>query len=112
MQAIQSSIRTAIIIDALDECDKPNELLRVLREVSIGSSSVKIFLSSQMHIGVDAIFGDPFCVTIDTENESDIEYFIKKELVVPERRKDTESGMTDDLAERLGEVLLKYARGM
>ena len=112
IQAIQSSVRTIIIVDALDECDKPNELLRALRDITIRSSGVNLFLSSQMHIVVDTIFDDPISVTINTENASDIEYFIKKELVSPERRKDTGSGMTDDLAERLGAVLFEYAHGM
>lgn len=92
-----------IVIDALDECSDSWILLSSLNDIlSSPKGSVKIFLSSRMHVEVSDCF--PQCVTISPEaNRADVRHYIRTEVAKRER---------PDLEERLIDILSRRAQHM
>jgi hypoxanthine phosphoribosyltransferase len=78
-------MRITIIIDALDECkDGGYELLKYLKSIlSSRPQSVRLLLSSQMHVQVAPYFRDDEIQSIEinpTRTIDDMQNFIKKEM--------------------------------
>lgn len=78
-------LRVTIVIDALDECeDHGDELLQILsRLVRCRPQSVRLLLSSQMHVDVTAYFKDQGVVSIEVnaaQTNDDMMFFIEEEM--------------------------------
>lgn len=72
---------TVIAIDALDECEDPDELLLCLKEVEEGNPSrTRIFLSSRMHVRVSKIYESCLIVPAPGGNEADLAFYIRNEV--------------------------------
>jgi hypothetical protein len=81
-----SSCTTSLLIDALDECEKPQQLLSELREIggflqkiTAGSGTVRVFLSSRDDVDVSRTF--PSCDSVNITPASvtdDFAYFVSR----------------------------------
>ncbi|KAJ4037350.1 hypothetical protein NW756_005645 [Fusarium oxysporum] len=75
--------RTTIILDALDECDRNTreELMRVLSNLTNGSSKLRVFISSRHDEDILRHFnGIPTMEMQATDNEEDISSFVHDRL--------------------------------
>lgn len=78
---IESRDSTVIIIDALDKCPKPAELLSRLRDLSKSCPKLNLFFSSQAVVSVEEYFPDIKTTTITaSKNSDDIAAFVKGEV--------------------------------
>ena len=103
---------TVIVIDALDECEDPDELLLYLKEVEDGNPCrTRLFLSSRMHVGVSKIYENCISVSATGENEADLVFYIRNEV---EHRKTRRllDGKRPDLEAWLIGTLTRQAHGM
>jgi hypothetical protein len=78
-------MRTTIIVDALDECeDGGYELLNCLKSIlSSRPQSIRLLLSSQMHVQVAPYFSENEIQSIEikpSRTKDDMQNFIKKEM--------------------------------
>lgn len=103
---------TTIILDALDECKKPYELLRALKEVANSSTGqMKLFVSSRLNINVASVMIFHRKIDIQSQGTSkDMEIFLHTE--VKQRDQRLLKGRYPDLENRLIEVLRDRAQGM
>ena len=101
-----------IIVDALDECEKPYELLRALKRVGDSSTSqTKLFVSSRLNVNVASVM--IFHRKIDIQSQSaskDMENFLHTEVKQRDRR--LLKGRYPELEDRLIKVLRDRAQGM
>ncbi len=104
--------RNTVIIDALDECTAPSEVLDALQDLCAKStSSVKIFLSSRMNVEIPFHFPDCERIQIDEgRNSGDIESYVQGEVWGQKRR--LLDARRPDLEERLVQILTTRAQGM
>ena len=107
--------RTTIIIDALDECLAPSEVLHGLGEVRTkATSTVQMFISSRMHISVPFYF--PNCEQIHIEagkNSGDIEKYVREEVNSGgSQKRRLLDGKRPDFEARLVQILIARAQGM
>ncbi len=103
---------TVIVIDALDECEDPEELLLCLKEVEEGNPyKTRLFLSSRMHVRVSKIYESCISVSTPGGNEADLVFYIRNEV---ENRKTRRllDGKRPDLEACLVETLTRQAQGM
>lgn len=108
---LSSSSNTIIIIDALDECSDPSDLLSNLKEASTSAKSgTRFFFSSRMNVDVSEEF--PECAKIDSgvESQDDIEFYVRTEVKGRKRR--LLHGKAPELEDMLVEVLTQRAQGM
>jgi hypothetical protein len=111
-------IRITIFIDALDECeDSGYELLTCLQSIlERRPHSVRLLLSSQMHVQVEPFFRRSGIESIQihqTRTTGDMNSFITKEM--DKHSKCSLKGILDsdkDLRERVAKELSARARGM
>jgi hypothetical protein len=102
-----------IIIDALDECDDPEELLYQLKGILEQSgNNIRLMISSRMHVEVRETFPMIGTVTVSAEEtKSDVTTYIRCE--VQERRtRRLLGGKHPELEKRLVEILNTRADGM
>lgn len=100
---------TILLIDALDECYDPDELLAHLEIIQNQSDNVQIFLTSR--VSVDNDFNFPEARIIENFNSSsDIQVFIDHETTLIERTR--RSGITPAQAEDFKYLLASRAEGM
>ena len=101
-----------IILDALDECEKPYELLRALKRVVDSSTSqTKLFVSSRLNVDVASVM--TFHRKIDIQSQSaskDMQIFLHTEVKRGDRR--LLKGRYPELEDRLIKVLWDRAQGM
>ena len=103
--------KTAIVIDGLDECSEPMQLLRSLHQVWKGSNRLKIFLTSRLDVAVTEVFPKIKTIRSDfAKTADDIREYIRKELQWKERR--NAKVITEELAERMVNILTQRAQGM
>ncbi|KAH6670609.1 hypothetical protein B0J14DRAFT_99850 [Halenospora varia] len=103
--------KTTLVIDGVDECTKPMELLRSLHRLCTSHSVLKIFIISRLDVEVLEIFPKISTVRSDFGKTShDIKEYIRTELQRKERR--NPKVITDQLAERMVDVLTERAQGM
>jgi hypothetical protein len=103
--------KTIIVIDGIDECSAPMELLRSLHNVWKNFPRLKVFLTSRLDVEVNEIFHKIPTVQSDySKTSDDIREYITQEL----RRKDRRNKkvITKELAERMITILVKRAQGM
>ena len=100
---------TTLIIDALDECYDPYELMSCLESIQQQTFDVKIFLTSRFSIQNDLHF-DTARVISKFDSSSDIEAFINREVNANERK--VRSGMTAIQAVEFQDLLASRADGM
>ena len=103
--------KTAIVIDGLDECSEPMQLLRSLHQVWKGSNRLKIFLTSRLDVAVTEVFPKIKTIRSDfAKTADDIREYVRKELQRKERR--NVKVITEELAERMVNILTQRAQGM
>ncbi|PQE17175.1 ankyrin repeat protein [Rutstroemia sp. NJR-2017a WRK4] len=110
------SMSVILVIDAIDECAEPNELLKCLQEIRGSESKVRnirIFISSRDGPNVKRYLPDMLEVDIAVNNREDIRSYLDKEVA---SRRDSEpegeSVMTDQQALELRHVLLEHSNGI
>ncbi|TVY25039.1 Vegetative incompatibility protein HET-E-1 [Lachnellula hyalina] len=104
-------VRTAIVIDGLDECEEEMQLLRSLYGIWRRYPNLQVFLTSRLHVDVLEVF--PKITTVQSDfgkTSKDIKEYIRKELQRKDRR--NAKVITDELAERMVEILTQRAQGM
>ena len=107
--------RTTIIIDALDECLVPSEVLYGLGEIRAkATSKVHLLLSSRMDIDVPFYFSDCEKIQMDEEKSSgDIENYVRQEVNSGgSQKRRLLDGKRPDLEARLIQILIARAQGM
>lgn len=103
---------TVIVIDALDECEDPDELLLYLKEVEDANPCrTRLFLSSRMHVGLSKIYEHCIIISATGGNEADLVFYIRNEV---ENRKTRRllDGKRPDLEAWLIATLTRQAQGM
>jgi hypothetical protein len=69
-----------VIIDALDECSKPSDLVAAL-ETTYSTKQFKLFISSRPGIRIAPEFSLAYLITITLkENRKDIDSYIENEI--------------------------------
>ena len=108
---------TTIIVDALDECDLSSrgDLLEALSKILQGSRSlVKLLVSSRADADIVCHFSD--CPNLQLEasqNQEDIDYYVKSEVENLIKRKQLLRGkVSEDLKRTIQSVLSEQAKGM
>ncbi|KAE8446360.1 hypothetical protein EG329_012109 [Mollisiaceae sp. DMI_Dod_QoI] len=103
--------KTVIVVDGIDECSEPMQLLRALSQIWENFTQLKLFLASRLDVAVAEIFPRITTVRSDfSKTASDIRDYIRKELERTERR--NAKVITDELAERMVNILTQRAQGM
>ncbi|KFY54785.1 hypothetical protein V497_07443 [Pseudogymnoascus sp. VKM F-4516 (FW-969)] len=103
--------KTIILIDGIDECSAPMELLRSLHTVWKNFPELKVFLTSRLDVEVSSIFHKiPTVQSEVSKTSDDIREYITQELHRKERR--NKKVITNELAERMTNILTKRAQGM
>ena len=103
---------TVIVIDALDECEDPDELLLYLKKVEQGNPrKTRLFISSRMHVGVPKIYESCISVSTPGGNEADLGFYVWNEIKNRKIRRLLD-GKRPDLETRLVETLSRQAQGM
>ena len=103
---------TVIVIDALDECEDPDDLLLCLKEVEDDNSCrTRLFFSSRMHVNVSKIYESSIIVPTPGGNEVDLAFYIRNEVGNRKTRRLLD-GKRPDLEGRLIETLTCQAQGM
>lgn len=113
-EVLKSGVTLRIMIDALDECDQPKELLKVLRDVSQDvPDRLELLVSSRYEVSVDDKF--PNAIIVDL-NESvprgEMTTYIDTEVRDREGDERLLRGNHPDLEERLINILCRRAGGM
>ena len=103
---------TTIILDALDECEKPYELLRALQTIANSTTSqIKLFVSSRLNVNVASVLSH--CGKIDIQSQGtskDMDIFLHTEVKQGDRH--LLKGNFPELEDRLIAVLRDRAQGM
>lgn len=103
--------KTVIVIDGIDECTEPMQLLRALHQIWSKFSQLKLFLTSRLDVAVSEIFPSIPTVKSDfAKTTTDIRNYIEEELNREDRR--NVKVITDELAERMVNILTQRAQGM
>ena len=103
---------TTIILDALDECEKPYELLRALKTIANSSTGkIKLFVSSRLNVKVCSVLIPRSKIDIQSQDTSkDMDIFLHTEVKKGDRC--LLKGNFPKLEDRLIEVLRDRAQGM
>ena len=102
-----------LIIDALDECSDPHNLLSGLQSRLVDCSRVRIFISSRPSLGhsiYSRLSMKNNLVISQFQSEADIQRHIDHETKSPDRR--AQSVMSSEQAEKLRTMLIARAGGM
>lgn len=101
-----------IVIDALDECEDPDELLLYLKEVEDDNACrTRLFFSSRMHVDVFKIYKSCISVSTPGGNEADLGFYVRNEVKTRKIRRLLD-GKRPDLETRLIDTLNRQAQGM
>ena len=110
--------KATIIIDALDEVfpDKRGQLLGTLKKILGSSPKVKIFVSSRNDVDIRLQLEQlPYHYIDTTDNQSDIERFVRREIEQGIERKELLYGRLDPndaLTKEIIQTLVTKANGM
>jgi hypothetical protein len=111
---LKSGIKLRIMIDALDECDEPEELLKVLRDASrVIPGCLELLVSSRHNVRVNIKL--PSAVIVDLGRsvpETDMVTYITTEVKGPEKEERILEGEYPNLEDRLVAILCGRAGGM
>ena len=111
---LNEGVKIRIMIDALDECDNPRELLNILQDVfEQTTGSLQVLVTSRTRVQVQDKF--PHAGVIDllrAETEADLHTYVTGEI--KQRRNDDRlmKGKRPDLEDRLINTLEETANGM
>ena len=111
-ELISSYSKTTIILDALDECEKPYELLRAFRTIANSTTGhIKLFVSSRLNVDVASVLIPRSKIDIQSQRTSkDMDIFLHTEVKEGDRR--LLKGRYPNLEDRLIKVLRYRAQGM
>jgi hypothetical protein len=111
---LKSGIKLRIMIDALDECDEPKELLKALRDASlIMPGGLELLVSSRYEVHVDEKLSNAVIVDLSPSvSNVDIITYITTEVSDREEDERILKGKHLDLKDRLIEILYRRAGGM
>jgi hypothetical protein len=110
--------KATIIIDALDEIhpDSRGRLIDALKSIIDSSPNVKIFVSSRNDVDIRMQLEQlPYHYINATDNQSDIERFVRREVERGIERKSLLYGrldLNDDLTKEVMQTLVAKANGM
>jgi len=109
-----SNLIFRVMIDALDECDHPQMLLGIFRDVSHAApGKLELLVSSRPDVEVADKFSDCRKIELNTAvSESDMLTFITREVKEREESERLLKGKRPDLEERLISILRRRAGGM
>ncbi|KAF5548835.1 het-E-1 heterokaryon incompatibility protein [Fusarium mexicanum] len=108
---IEDYSRTTVVLDALDECDRNTreELMRVLSNLTNGSSKLRVFISSRHDEDILRHFSStPVMMIQATDNEEDISSFVQDKLFRDTRWVDISS----EFQEEVKSVFHEKSQGM
>lgn len=99
-----------LIIDALDECKDPGDLLEGLRRLKEGFSKLRVLVSSREGIldPFKQLFPSVISVRIEQQNREDINVYIHQEVESRGQR----FGLSETQAAELERLLSTRAQGM
>ena len=102
------------MIDALDQCDKPEELLKVLRDVPHQSPGrLELLVSSQDYVQVEDKFPDVEEVYVNTSMpKDDMVTYITAEVKGREKDERLLKGQEEELEDELIQLLIEKAGNM
>jgi hypothetical protein len=111
---LESGIKLRIMIDALDECDEPKELLRALRDASlVMPGGLELLLSSRHGVRVDKKLSNAIILDLNRSvSDTDMITYITTEVNDREEDERILEGKHRDLEDRLIEILCRRAGGM
>ncbi|KAF8857268.1 ankyrin [Acephala macrosclerotiorum] len=111
---LESGIKLRVMIDALDECDEPKELLKVLRDASrVMPGGLELLVSSRHEVRVDEKLSNAVIVDLgQSVSDSDMITYITTEVNDREEDERILKGKYPDLENRLIEILCRRAGGM
>jgi hypothetical protein len=111
---LKSGVKLRIMIDALDECDEPKELLKALRDASrVVPGGLELLVSSRHEVYVDKKFSNPIVVDLnESVPEADMIIYITTEVSEREEDERILGGKHPDLEDRLIDILCMRAGGM
>ena len=98
-----------LLIDALDECHNPYELLDSLETIQSECPEVRLFMTSRLSVQNDLNFVNATMIS-SFSSSIDIDTFIMRETTLPERT--IRSGMTPGQMETFQTLLARHANGM
>lgn len=105
--------RTTIIIDALDECADPNDLLERLKSLARWDTVLSLFVSSRNEVNVIQVLEGCSIMSLGSEDlvSEDMEYFIRHEVQDKRPHARLLAGRYPELESRLTDVLSRCAQG-
>lgn len=111
---LESGIKLRIMIDALDECDEPKELLKALRDASrVMPGGLELLVSSRHEVHVIEKLSNAVIVDLgQSVSDTDMITYITTEVKDREKDERILKGKHPDLEDRLIEILCKRAGGM
>lgn len=111
---LESGIKLRIMIDALDECDEPKELLKALRDASqVKPGALELLMSSRHEVRVDDKLSNAVIVDLgQSVSETDMVTYITTEVNDREKDERILEGEHPDLEDRLIKILCRRAGGM
>lgn len=114
MAIMKEGINLRIVVDALDECDEPDLLLRILQNIAHRApSQCQLLVSSRPEVQVQRRFVEANIIDVQRHTTSvDMRDYITKEVKHPGGDERLFGGDHDDLEDRLIDVLSRKANGM
>ena len=111
---LQPGIRLRIMIDALDQGDKPVELLKILRDASLGSpSGIELLVSSQAYVEVEKTLPRVLKIHVNTLMPmDDRSTYITTQVKGVEKDKRLLEGKHEELEDELVETLCDKSYNM
>ncbi|KAI0551501.1 hypothetical protein F4679DRAFT_582339 [Xylaria curta] len=110
----KDGVKLRFVIDALDECDEPKELLKILRNISqMAPGGLSLLVSSRNSVRVQEKFDQ--LVEVDlakSMNKADMYTYVVTEIKEREKDERLLRGEHPDLEDKLIEILLRKANGM
>jgi N-terminal domain of NWD NACHT-NTPase len=105
---LQPKAQFTLIIDALDECTDYYKLLESIKEIVSCDADVRIFITARLDIEIHPPLSISPKLIVNESNSVDINAYIEKEV----SKRYSGSGMTEEQAKRLTELLQKNSEGI
>jgi len=102
------------MVDALDECDEPYNLMEALKEISDSAPGyLEVLVSSRHIIRVNDVFPDFLQVDVNASaSKADMKEYIQVEVTEREKYRRLLGGNDPKTEQRLVDVLNKQSNGM
>lgn len=111
---MKEGIKLRIVIDALDECDDPDRLLKALHNIiESAPGQCQLLVSGRPEVQVKRRFADITILDVQKYTTSiDMRSYITKEVKRPDKSERIFGGDREDLEDRLIDILNRKANGM